>query len=304
MLVQSLLLAAASVSVLTTVGIVLVLLFETWTFFSEVSLWGFLTGTVWHPPTNDFGILPLVCGTLWVTVGAGLFAIPVGLLSAVYLSEYASPRMRNLIKPVLEVLAGIPSVVYGYLAVVLVSPAVVWLATLFFSTIVGIAAWLGIPLEMPKIEVLNAVNASVVVGIMILPTVASLSEDVLRSVPRALREAAYALGSTKFDVTVRVVVPAGLSGVMASFILALSRAIGETMAVTLAAGATPVLTANPFESVQTMTAYIVQQSRTENPAGTIESYTIFAVGAALFLMTLVLNILARWILSRFREAYE
>jgi len=304
--VFTLLAAAASISILTTVGIVGVLVFETFEFFQEVSLWEFFTGTRWSPliQPNHFGILPLIAGTLWVTVGAGLFAIPVGLLSAVYLSEYASHRMRTLIKPVLEVLAGIPSVVYGYLAVVVVSPILMKVMPIVFSAIVTAAGWIGLQWVAPEVDVLNAVNASVVVGIMILPTVASLSEDVLRSVPRALREAAYALGSNKFDVTVRVVVPAGLSGIMASFLLGLSRAIGETMAVSLAAGSTPVLTMNPFQSMQTMTAYIVQVSQGDTPAGTIEYRTIFAVGSTLFLMTLVMNILARWILSRYREAYE
>jgi phosphate transport system permease protein len=275
----------ASLSVVTTLGIVLVLLVETIGFLREVSVVEFLSGTEWTPlfRPQRFGILPLACGTLWIAVGSGVFAVPIGLASAIYLSEYASPHLRGVIKPVLEVLAGIPSVVYGYFAVVLLSPLI---RRIF-----------------PGADVFNAVSGSVAVGIMILPTVASLGEDVLRAVPRSLREAAYALGSTRFDVTVRVVVPAALSGIVASILLAISRAIGETMAVTLAAGATPNLTLNPLESIQTMTAYIVQVSLGDTPAGTIEYRTIFAVGMSLFLMTLLMNILSQWVLARFRQAY-
>lgn len=284
--IHGLLFACAGLSVLTTVGIVLVLFVETAQFFTHVSVVEFLTSTRWSPliKPNHFGILPLLCGTFWVAAVAAALAIPIGLASAIFLSEYAHPRVRDVIKPVLEVLAGIPSVVYGYLAVIVISPVIKWF--------------------LPGADILNAVSAGVVVGIMILPTVASLSEDVLRSVPRALREAAYALGSTKFDVTCRVVVPAGLSGIMASFLLAISRAVGETMAVALAAGSTPTLTHNPFKSVQTMTAFIVQISGGDTPTGTIEYQTIFAVGTTLFLITLGMNILARWILSRFREVYD
>jgi phosphate transport system permease protein len=279
------LLVCAAISVLTTVGIVLVLIVETLQFFRAVSLVEFLTGTEWTPlfEPSRFGILPLACGTLWVAAGAGLVAVPVGLSCAIYLSEYAQPLVRAVVKPALEILAGIPSVVYGYFAVVTVSPLV---RTLF-----------------PAADVFNAVNAAIVVGIMILPTIASLSEDVLRAVPRSLREAAYALGSTRFDVTTCVVVPSALSGILASFLLGLGRAIGETMAVTLAAGANPRLTLNPLQSVQTMTAYIVQVSLGDTPAGTIAYRTIFAVGMTLFVMTLTMNILAQWILSRYRQKY-
>lgn len=277
---------AASVSIFTTVGIVVVLFAEAAQFFRDVSLVEFLTSSRWTPllRPQHFGILPLVCGTLWVAVGAGMVAIPIGLATAIYLSEYSSPRLREVIKPVLEVLAGIPSVVYGYFAVVAISPIVRWL--------------------FPTADVFNAVSAGIVVGIMILPMIVSLSEDVLRAVPRELRAAAYALGSTKFDVTVRVVVPAALSGIVASFLLAISRAIGETMAVTLAAGATPVVTLNPLRSVQTMTAFIVQVSQGDTPAGTIEYRSIFAVGAALFVLTLMMNLAAGLVLKRFREVYE
>jgi len=275
----------ALISILTTVGIVFVLAFEAVQFFQEVSLWEFLTGTEWAPKlAHKFGILPLVCGTLLVTFGAAVVSMPIGLLTAVYLSEYASNSVREVVKPVLEVLAGIPSVVFGYLAVVTISPSI---RTAF-----------------PSAGVFNALSASIVVGIMILPMIVSLSEDVLRAVPRSLREAAYALGATKFDVTVKVVVPAAISGIVAAFLLALSRAIGETMAVALAAGNTPKLTLNPLDSVQTMTAYIVQVIQGDTPAGTLEYRTVFAVGLALFVSTMGLNILAQRFVARVREKYE
>jgi phosphate transport system permease protein len=275
----------AVVSILTTVGIVVILVAEAAQFFREVSILEFLTGTQWAPKLeHEFGIWPLACGTLLVTAGAAIVALPIGLLSAIYLSEYATRTVREVVKPVLEVLAGIPSVVFGYFAVVTVSPM--------------IRSW------FPSAGVFSAASASIVVGFMILPMVISLSEDVLRSVPRSLREAAYALGATKLDVTVKVVVPAAISGIVAAFLLALSRAIGETMAVALAAGNTPHLTLNPLESVQTMTAYIVQVSQGDTPAGTIEYRTIFAVGLALFVTTMSLNIVAQWLVARVREKYE
>jgi phosphate transport system permease protein len=286
MILHVLLLGCAAISIITTVGIVLVLLIESLQFFREVSVWEFLTGTKWSPllKPQHFGILPLFCGTLLVTAGSAIIAIPIGLGTAIFLSEYASHRFRDIAKPLLEILAGIPSVVYGYLAVVFISPL--------------------IREVFPTADLFNAANASVVVGFMILPTIVSISEDVLRSVPRSLREGAYALGATKLDVTVRVVVPAAMSGIMASFLLAIARAIGETMAVALAAGATPKMTLNPLESIQTMTAYIVQVSQGDTPAGTTEYHTIFAVGLALFTLTLILNVFAQWILSRVREKYE
>ncbi len=275
---------SAAISILVTIGIVAVLLFEALQFFRTVPLTDFLFGTKWSPRNEVFGILPLFTGTMLVTFGAAIVALPLGLATAIYLSEYASPVVREILKPVLEVLAGIPSVVYGFIAVMTVTPL---LRAMF-----------------PSIDVFNAASAAIVVGFMVLPMVVSLSEDVLRSVPRSLREAAYALGATKFDVTVRVVVPAALSGIMASFLLAISRAIGETMAVTLAAGQTANFTLNPGRSIQTMTAYIVQVRQGESPAGTIEYSSIFAVGLTLFATTMVLNIIAQWILSRMREQYE
>jgi phosphate transport system permease protein len=275
----------ALISILTTVGIVVVLMVEAAQFFREVSVVEFLTGTTWSPKLRgEFGILPLMCGTMLVTAGAAIIALPIGLLSAIYLSEYASNSVREVVKPVVEVLAGIPSVVFGYLAIVTISPM--------------------IRAVFPSAGVYNAASASIVVGFMILPMIVSLSEDILRSVPRSLREAAYALGATKLDVTVKVVVPAAISGIVAAFLLALSRAIGETMAVSLAAGNRPNLTLNPLEAVQTMTGYIVQVSQGDTPAGTLEYHTIFAVGLALFVTTMVLNVLAQWFVSRMREKYE
>lgn len=278
--------AGATLSVLTTVGIVVVLVVEAAGFFVEVSPWEFFTGTKWTPlfQPQHFGILPLLAGSVLVAVGAALIALPVGLASAIYLSEYAPDGVRRTVKPVLEILAGIPTVVYGYLALTLVTPLLrqVW----------------------PETNIFNAASASIVVGIMILPMVSSLSEDAMRAVPGALREAAYALGATKFEVVIRTVVPAALSGVLASFILAVSRAIGETMAVTIAAGATPNLTLNPLESIQTMTAYIVQVSLGETPVGSLEYKTIFAVGLTLFGITLLMNVASLHILRRFREVYE
>lgn len=276
----------ASVSVLVTVGIVFVLLYESVQFFFDVSIIEFLTGTRWTPllKPQHFGILPLMCGTMLVAGGAAIVAVPIGLGTAIYLSEYASPRFRDIVKPMLEILAGIPSVVYGYLAIVFVSPIIRYL--------------------FPSAGVFNAASACIVVGIMILPMIISLSEDILQSVPLSLRGAAFALGANKFEVTVRVVVPAALSGIIASFLLAISRAIGETMAVTLAAGATPKLTLNPLESIQTMTAYIVQVSLGDTPTGTVEYRTIFAVGLMLFITTMTMNIMAQYILSRVGENYE
>ena len=276
----------ALASVLTTLGIVLVLIFETFSFFEEVSVIEFLTGTTWAPTyrPQHFGVLPLINGTLMIAVGAALISIPLGIAGAIYLSEYANAKVRQVIKPALEILAGIPTVVYGYFAISFITP--------LLREIV------------PDANIFNAASASIVVGIMILPMVSSLSEDAMRAVPRSLREGAYALGSTKFEVSTKIVVPAALSGILASFILAISRAVGETMAVTLAAGATPKMTLNFFESIQTMTAYIVQVSMGDTPYGSIEYKTIFAVGMVLFAMTLLMNIASVWIKERYREVYS
>lgn len=285
-IIGALLFLCAATSTLVTVGVVAVLLGETINFFSQVSIVEFLTSTRWEPMFQEkhFGVLPLLAGSFMVAGGAAVIALPVGLLTAIFLSEYAPSGMRKVLKPVLEILAGIPTVVYGYFALTFVTPLI---RTVF-----------------PGTDVFNALSASIVVGIMIIPTVSSLSEDALRAVPNVLREGAYGLGATKLEVSTRVVVPAALSGIVASFILAISRAVGETMAVTIAAGNMPNMTLNPLESIQTMTAYIVQASLGDTPRGTIVYQTLFAVGMTLFLITLAMNILSQWILSRFREEYE
>ncbi len=277
----------AALSVLTTLGIVLVLAREAIAFFGrpEVTAREFFTGTEWSPiiKPQSFGILPLISGTLMITVGSAIIAVPLGLMSAIYLSEYASPRVRNLLKPLLEILAGVPTVVYGYFALMHITP----LLRRF----------------IPEVEVFNALSGMIVVGIMVLPLVSSLCEDALTAVPKTMREGAYGLGSTKLEVTTKIVVPAALSGVMASFILAISRAVGETMAVTLAAGQTPNLTADPRQSIETMTAYIVRISKGDVPAGSTAYLTIFAVGMTLFAITMCLNILAARLVKRFRTVY-
>jgi len=268
------------------VGIVGVLLGESLLFFREVSVVDFLTDTRWTPLFQDphFGILPLVSGSFLVAAGAALIAIPVGLLTAIFLSEYAGRTLRGVLKPLLEILAGIPTVVYGYFALTFITPILRYF--------------------VPSTDVFNAAAGAIVVGIMIIPTVASLSEDALRAVPDSLRQGAYGLGATKMEVATRVVVPGALSGIIASFILGISRAIGETMAVTIASGNMAKLTLNPLESIQTMTAYIVQVSKGDTPHGTIEYQTLFAVGLTLFVITLLMNILSQWVLARFREEYE
>jgi phosphate transport system permease protein len=281
------LLLCALVSVLTTFAIIATLLEETIAFFGEVSLFEFFGGTKWTPTFTpaSYGVLPLLAGTMLIAALAALFALPIGLITAVFLSEYAPPWLRSVIKPVLEVLAGIPTVVLGFFALTFVSPEIV-------RPIFGTS------------QVFSALTASLVVGIMVIPLVSSLSEDALTAVPRSLRDGAYALGATRFEVARRIVVPAALSGIAASFILAISRAVGETMIVALAAGGTPNLTWNPLEAVQTMTAYIVQVSLGDTAQGSLEFRTIFAVGMTLFLMTLVMNVISQYLLARFREVYE
>jgi phosphate transport system permease protein len=276
----------AAISTVTTVAVIVILAVETWGFLQHVSLTEFLFGTKWTPLLHpkSYGLLPLLGGTMMIVVGASLVAIPIGVSSAIYLSEYASDRARSVLKPVLEVLAGIPTVVYGFFALTFVTPM--------------------LRLVLPETQIFNAASAAIVVGIMVLPMIASLCDDAFRAVPESLREGAYSLGATSFEVTSRVVVPAGLSGVFAAFVLAISRAIGETMAVTLAAGATPNLTMNPLESIQTMTAYIVQVSLGDTPQGTLTYQTLFAVAAVLFLITLVLNVFASMIMKRYQEVYE
>ena len=275
----------ALISVLTTVIVIGILAVETSSFFQQVSITDFLFGTEWRPMLEPkaYGILPLLGGTMLIVVGSSIVALPVGLACAVYLSEYASDRARNIIKPVLEVLAGIPTVVYGYFAISFVTP--------------------GLRFVFDDVQIFNAASAAIVVGIMVLPMVASLCDDALRSVPLSLREGAYSVGATSYEVTARVVVPAALSGIFAAFVLAVSRAIGETMAVTLAAGATPNLTLNPLESIQTMTAYIVQVSLGDTPSGGLAYKTLFAVASVLFTITLVMNLLANKVMRKYQEVY-
>lgn len=276
----------ALVSIATTIGIVLTLIFETIEFFKVIPLWRFLTETEWTPLFTNarFGILVLISATLLTSAIAILVALPLGLLSAICLSEYAPAKMRRWLKPALEILAGIPTVVYGYFALLFVTPL--------------------LQKFIPALEGFNALSAGIVLGISILPLVASLSEDAIYAVPSSLRQGAYALGATKRETILGVVLPAALSGIVASFILAISRAIGETMIVTIAAGQNPRLGLNPFVPVMTMTAYIVQVSLGDTPAGSLAYKTIFAVGMTLFLMTLALNILSYWFVRRFREKYE
>ncbi len=283
---MAVLFGCTAITVVTTAGIVVVLGAETIHFFQATgeSLFEFVLGTKLDPDANPprFGILPLIWGTLMIAFGSSLIAL------AIYLSEYAHKGVRAVLKPTLELLAGIPTIVYGYLALLLVTP--------------GIKALLE-PLGL-QVETFNALSACIVVGVMIIPMVSSLSEDVLSAVPRGLREAAYGLGATKFEVSTRIVLPAGLSGVVSSFILAISRAIGETMAVVLAAGLRPQLTLNPLTSIETMTAYIVGVTSGEASVGSPEYLSLFAVGMALFAITLTLNIISGFVLRRYREVYQ
>ena len=275
----------ALLSIATTAGIIIVLAVETFAFLREVPVTEFLFGTEWTPlfATPRFGVLPLVAGTMLVSTIAMVVALPMGLLSAVYLSEYADQRVRRLVKPVLEILAGVPTVVYGYFALLFVTPLLQRL--------------------LPGLAGFNALGPGIVMGIMILPLVSSLSEDAMQAVPRGLREGSYALGATKMQTSLRVVLPAAFSGITAACILAASRAIGETMIVAIAAGQQPRLTWNPMLPIETMTAYIVQVSLGDTPQGTIEYRTIFAVGMLLFLGTFALNLVSTWLRQRFREEY-
>lgn len=284
--IERTLLACAALSVLTTAGIIGVLAVETVAFLREVPLLEFLTGTEWTPlfANPRFGVLPLVAGTVLVSAIAMAVALPMGLLSAIYLSEYAPERVRRVIKPLLEILAGVPTVVYGYFALMFVTPI---LQRVF-----------------PQMSGFNALSPGIVMGIMILPLVSSMAEDAMRAVPRGLREGAYALGATRMQTALQVVVPAAFSGITAACILAVSRAVGETMIVAIAAGQQPRLTANPFVPLETMTAYIVQVSLGDTPQGTLEYRTIFAVGMLLFLMTFGLNMVSTWLRDRYREEYS
>lgn len=275
----------ALLSIFTTIAIVFTLFQETFIFFKEVSIIEFFTSTKWTPTLQprNFGILPLLIGTLMIALGASIIAIPLGLGSAIYLSEFAPKKVRKIFKPLLEILAGIPSIVYGFFALTFITP--------LLRSI------------LPETQVFNAASASIAVGIMILPMIASLSEDAMMAVPDSMRQGAYALGATKFEVATTVVVPAAISSIIASFVLAISRAIGETMIVAIAAGQSPVLTLNPLNSIQTMTGFMVNISLGDIQHGSVEYRTVFAVGALLFLITLALNITAKAIVNKFREEY-
>jgi len=285
-LVKTIFGAFAAISIFTTVGILGTLIFETIAFFQEISIFRFLTETRWTPlfASKQFGIFVLISATVMIAVISVLVALPLGLLSAICLSEYATPGVRKILKPILEILAGVPTVVYGYFALLTVTP--------FLQTF------------LPNLQGFNALSAGLVLGVMITPLVASLSEDALYSVPRSLKDVAYALGATKRETVVSVILPAAVSGIVSSLILAVSRAVGETMIVTLAAGANPTLGFNPFVPVITMTAFIVQITAGDAPHGTIAYKTLFAVGMTLFLMTFALNIFSFWFVRRFREKYD
>ncbi len=299
--IQWILFCCALLSVLTTLSIIYVLITESvyalpphTAFFQEVSLREFFTETRWTPQYAEeqqhFGILPLVTGTFLITGISAIIGLPVGLLIAVYLSEYASPSARKWVKPVLEILAGIPTVVYGYFAIRFLTPMLI--VPIFEN-------WLGMTVYGK-----NALAGGIVVGLMIIPMVASLSEDVMRSVPNSLRESGYALGSTKFDVSAKIVVPAALSGIFASFLLALSRSIGETMAVAIASAGFANLTLNPLAQIQTMTSYIVDVMTGEVVSGSTVEKSLYAVALVLFIITMIMNLISQWVLSRYREVYQ
>jgi phosphate transport system permease protein len=275
----------ASISILTTIGIVFSLLFESVIFFNEVSIIEFFTTIRWAPVFDppSFGVLPLISGTLLIAVLSSMVSLPLGLGSAIYLSEFASSKARKLIKPILELLAGVPSIVYGYFALTFITP----LLRTF----------------LPQTEIFNALSASIAVGIMTLPMVASLSEDAMMAVPNSIRQGAYALGSTQLEVSTHVIVPAAFSGIASSFVLAISRAIGETMIVAIAAGQTPSMALNPLGSIQTMTGFMVNMALGDIQQGSIEFKTVFVVGMVLFIITLIMNLIAKKIIARNREVY-
>lgn len=284
-LVKAFFLSAALLSVVTTIAIVAVLLNDSLSFFGEVSLWRFLTETQWDPPVH-FGVLPLINGTLMVAAIAAIVALVLGLGSAIFLAEYAPERLRKALKPVLEILAGIPTVVYGYFALTFISP--------LLRSVFGIEI----------IPLFNPLSAGIAMGLLITPLVSTLAEDAMLSVPRSLRYSAYALGATKLEVTFRVVIPAALSGIIAAFILAISRAVGETLIVTIAAGLQTSIVPNPLQSAQPITSAIVRTIGGEAPRGSVEYEAIFALGLVLFIMTLALNLLGHWIVRKFRLRYE
>ncbi len=295
-LIRYVLIACSLLTVLTTIGIVLILVFEAYNFFREVAVWDFLFGLTWTPlfegTQQEFGVVPLVMGTLMTSLVAALISLPLGLAAAIYLSEFASAKASSILKPILEVLAGVPTIIYGFFALTFITPV------LLEPLLGGIGTF-------------NGLSAGIAIGIMAMPTVASLSEDALRAVPRSLREAAYGLGATKFETTARVVVPAAVSGIVASFILAISRAVGETMIVAVAAGQSPAgqsgASASIFDlqnSMQTMTGFIAYTFSSDVARGTPAFYSLFGVGLLLFIMTFVMNLVSQWVTKRFREEYE
>jgi len=283
--IEFLLLLAAMSAVFTTVAIVCILLYESNAFFEHVSLWDFLTDTQWTPLFADahYGIMPLVSGTITISAIALAFAIPVGTIGAIYLSEFASHRVRETVKPVLELLEGVPTIVFGYFALLLVTPLLQKL--------------------IPGLPTFNMLGPGIVIGIMVIPYIASVAEDAMRAVPMSMREGSYAMGATRFQTAIRVVTPAAISGIIAAYILAISRAIGETMVVAIAAGQQPNLTFNPMDSAATITAYIVQVAMGDLPHGSIGYQSIFAAGLVLMLMTLTFNLLGHFTRKKFREAY-
>lgn len=283
---RGILFLAAAVSVLTTIGIVVSLLFPAIDFFREVGVWEYLSGTTWAPlyEPAHFGVVPLVVGTFMISLWSAALAFPLGLGVAIYLSEYARPRVSGTLKPILEILAAIPTVVLGYFALTFVTP---------------LLRDLGV-----QVEIFNALAASLVLGVMLIPTVASLSEDAMAAVPRDLRDGGYALGADKLQVSTRIVVPAAISGIIAAFVLAFSRAVGETVIVLIAAGQLPQITFDPRETIETMTAFIAATGNGDVPTGSIEYKTIFAVGLTLFVITLVMNLISIRLVRRYREIYE
>ena len=283
--IESLLFICAAMSIIVTVGILYVLLSESWHFFEQVPMSQFLTDTVWTPTFANprYGIAPLLCGTLVSTLVALAVAVPLGLMVSIYLSEFASVRARESIKPILELLAGVPTVIYGYFALLLVTP-------LLQKIIPGLPGF-------------NLLSAGLVIGVLIIPYIASVSEDAMRAVPNSLREGSIAMGATKLETAFNVVVPAATSGIAGAFVLAMSRAVGETMVVAIAGGQQPNFTLNPMEPAATITAYIAQVAKGDLPHHSLEYYSIFAAGLALMAITLVFNLVAFWLNRKFREEY-
>lgn len=284
-IIEIVLIVFASISIFTTIGIVFSLMVETVIFFSEVSIIEFFTSIRWSPVFDppSFGVLPLITGTLLIAILSSFVSLPLGLGSAIFLSEFASSKTRKIVKPIIELLAGIPSIVYGFFALTFITPLI---RTVF-----------------PDTDIFNALSASIAVGIMTLPMVASLSEDAMMAVPNSIRQGAYALGSTRLEVAIHVIVPAAFSGIASSFVLAISRAIGETMIVAIAAGQTPSMSLNPLGSIQTMTGFMVNMALGDIQQGSIEFKTVFAVGAVLFVITLIMNIFAKYVIAKNREVY-